>query len=77
MMKITLAAAAAALIVTGTPLFVGSPAQSQVNVGPVEVGPKGVTVGQQTKPKCRTVTTTTETPGGRKVTKKERVCDEH
>jgi hypothetical protein len=82
MMKTTLAVAAAAILVAATPFFVSSPAGAeniklaQVTVGPVEVGPKGVTVGPKEKTaKCRTVTTTTETSDGRKVTKKERVCD--
>jgi hypothetical protein len=84
MLKMTLAVAAAAVIVTATPvLVVSSPAQSEnlklaqvVEQPNVQIGPGGVTVGPKTKPKCRTVTTTTETPDGRKVTKRERVCDE-
>jgi hypothetical protein len=40
----------------------------------VRVGPGGVTVGQQPRERCRTVTTTVER-NGRTVTRKERVCD--
>jgi hypothetical protein len=74
--------AAATVIVTASPLFVvSSPAQSenlkvaQVDIRRdqrIEVGPGGVTVGPKKKQTCRTVTTTVETPDGRKVTKKER-----
>ena len=78
MTKITLAAAAAGFIVLTMPMLATSAtAQGQgpaVQVTPgVQVGPGGVTVGQ--KPKCRTVTTTVETPDGRKTTKKERRCE--
>jgi hypothetical protein len=48
-----------------------------IEVGPgVNVGPGGITVGPKKKQTCRTVTTTVETPDGRKVTKKERHCDD-
>jgi len=81
-MKITLAVTAAAVIVTASPLLaVSAPAQSenlklaQVQGAPeVHVGPGGVTVGPRHR--CRTVTTTVETPEGRKITKTERRCDE-
>ena len=83
MLKMTRAVAAAAVIVTATPLLVvSSPAQSenlklaQVEQPKIQIGPGGVTVAPKTKPKCRTVTTTTETSDGRKVTKREQVCDE-
>jgi hypothetical protein len=85
MLKMTLAVAAAAVIVAATPLLVvSSPAQSedlklaqvQVEQPNVQIGPGGVTVGPK-KPKCRTVTTTTETSDGRKITKREKVCDEN
>lgn len=86
MMKITLAVAAAAVIATAAPLLVASSAApsenlkvAQVEIRPdqrIEVGPRGVTVGPKKKQRCRTVTTTTETPSGRKVTKRERICDD-
>jgi hypothetical protein len=86
MTKITLAVTAAAFIVTATPLLaVSAPAQSenlklaQVDVAPgVQVGPGGVTVGPKHKKKqrCRNVTTTEETADGRKITKKERRCED-
>jgi hypothetical protein len=39
----------------------------------VGVGPGGIVVGPQER--CRTVTTTVEREDGRRVTRKERVCD--
>jgi hypothetical protein len=39
----------------------------------VGVGPGGITVGPRER--CRTVTTTVERDDGRRVTRKERVCD--
>ena len=39
----------------------------------VGVGPGGITVGPRER--CRTVTTTVERDNGRRVTRKERVCD--
>jgi hypothetical protein len=86
MMKITLAVAAAAIILTGTPsAVVSSPVQSEtlklaeVDIGrgkQIEVGPGGVTVGPKKKQRCRTVTTTIERDDGRKVKKTERRCDD-
>ena len=86
MVKLTLLAAAATVVVTAAPLFVVSgPAQSenlkvtQVDIRRdqrIEVGPGGVTIGPKKKQRCRTVTTTVETPDGRKVTKKERRCED-
>ena len=85
MTKITLAVTAAAFIVTATPLLaVSAPAQSenlklaQVDVAPgVQVGPGGVTVGpKHKKQRCRNVTTTEEAADGRKITKKERRCED-
>ena len=82
MTKIMLAATAAGFIVTITPLLaMSTTAQSEnlklaqtIQAPGVQVGPGGVTVGKP-KEKCRTVTTTVETPDGRKTTKKERRCE--
>ena len=81
MTKMTLAAAGAGFVVAIGPLLaMSATAQSEnlklaqtVQAPGVQVGPGGVTIG--TKPKCRTVTTTVETPDGRKTTKKERRCE--
>jgi hypothetical protein len=85
MTNITLVATAAAFIVTATPLLAVSAsaqpenlklAQVQVPSG-VQVGPGGVTVGPKNrKQRCHNVTTTEETADGRKITKKERRCEE-
>jgi hypothetical protein len=88
MTKIILAAAAAALL-TATPLIVGStPAQAQH----IEVGPGGVGVGLDHRDRdfyrdrdyyrgryhggrrCRTEYTTRETPGGRVIRERRTVC---
>ena len=86
MVKLTIVVAAATVIVTAAPLVVvSSPAQSenlkvaQVDIRRdqrIEVGPGGVTVGPKKQQRCRTVTTTVETPDGRKVTKTERRCED-
>ena len=100
MMRIALAATAAAVIFTaGSPFGGVTPAkaenlkmaQVQIEVGrdrdvreerrrdhrepgaTVGVGPGGIVVGPQEH--CRMVTTTVERDDGRKVTRKERVCD--
>ncbi len=86
MMKITLAVAVGAVIATAVPLSIASSAAPSENLKVaqveirsdqrIQVGPGGVTVGPKKKQRCRTVTTTTETPDGRKITKRERVCDD-
>jgi hypothetical protein len=100
MMRIALAATAAAVIVTAGSPFAGvtpakaenlKMAQVQIEVGrdrdvredrrhrdrepgaTVGVGPGGIVVGPQGH--CRMVTTTVERDDGRRVTRKERVCD--
>jgi hypothetical protein len=82
MIRITLAATAAGLIATTTPLLAMSATTqsenlklAQVQAPSVQVGPGGVTVDTKPKEKCRTVTTTVETPDGRKTTKNERRCE--
>ena len=82
MTRMMLAATAAGFIVTITPLLAMSATRqseslklAQVQAPSVQVGPGGVTVGPKAKERCRTVTTTVETPDGRKTTKKERRCE--
>ena len=99
MMKITLAVAAAAAVLTTAPLATPVKAQGvrmaqgvDVQVGrdrdrydrdrrgrydsdtTVGVGPGGVTVGPRQR--CRMVTTTIEGDDGRRVTRKERRCED-
>jgi hypothetical protein len=84
MTKIILAAAAAAALLTATPLVVGStPAQAQA----VEIGPGGVRVDPYRRDRdyyrdrrdyrggrrCRTEYTTRESPSGRTVREKRTV----
>jgi len=99
MMKITLAMAAAAAVLTTAPLATPVKAQGvrmaqgvDVQVGrdrdrydrdrrgrydsdtTVGVGPGGVTVGPRQR--CRMVTTTVEGDDGRRITRKERRCED-
>ncbi len=87
MMKITRGVAVAVVVVAAAPLLVmSSVAQSenlrlaQVGIGRdqprVEIGPGGVTIGPKKRPRCHTVTTTIERPDGRKITRRERRCDD-
>ena len=99
MMKIALAVAAAAAVLTTAPLVTPAKAQGvkmaqvgvDVQVGrdrddryyrdrrpydsdtTVGVGPGGVTVGPRQR--CRMETTTIERDDGRRITRRERVCD--
>jgi hypothetical protein len=85
MTKIILAGAAAAALLTATPLVVGStPAQAQN----IEVGPGGVRVGPDHRDRdyyrdrrdyrggrrCRTEYTTRDSPSGRVVRERRTVC---
>jgi hypothetical protein len=85
MTKIILAAAAAAALLTATPLVVGStPAQAQA----VEIGPGGVRVDPYRRDRdyyrdrrdyrggrrCRTEYTTRESSSGRMVRERKTVC---
>ena len=100
MMKITLAVAAAAAVLTTAPLATPAKAQgvrmAQVDVQTgrhlddrydydtgrrrydfgttVGVGPGGVTVGPRQR--CRMVTTTVEGDDGRRITRRERRCED-
>ena len=78
MTRTTLAVLAATFLVTAGPSAMAQQGTSPgVQVAPgVQVGPGGVTIGQQSKD-CRTVTTTVETPDGRKTTKQERRCGDN
>ena len=88
MMKITLAVAAAAAVLTTAPLVTPAKAQgvkmAQVDMqtgrhlgydsnATVGVGRGGVTVGPRQR--CRMETTTIERDDGRRITRKERRCD--
>src|SRR3979490_145857 len=97
MMKIALAVATAAVVLTTAPLVTPAKAQGvkmaqvDVQIGrdrddryyrdrrrydsdtTVGVGPGGVTVGPRQR--CRMETTTIERDDGRRITRKERVCD--
>ncbi len=83
MMKIALAVAAAAAVLTTAPLVTPAKAQGvkmaqgvDVQIGrdaTVGVGPGGVTVGPRQR--CRMETTTIERDDGRRITRKERRCD--
>jgi hypothetical protein len=85
MTKIVLAAAAAAALITATPLVVGSiPAQAQN----IEVGPGGIRIDRDHRDRdyyrdrrdyrgggrCRTEYTTREGPNGRVFREKRTVC---
>jgi hypothetical protein len=100
MMKITLAVAAAAAVLTSAPLVTPAKAQgikmAQIDMqtgrhyedrdpgyyrerrgydpnATVGVGPGGVTIGPRQR--CRMETTTIERDDGRRITRRERVCD--
>ena len=99
MMKIALAVAAAAAVLTTAPIVTPADAQGvkmaqgvDVQVGrdrddrydkdrrrgydsdtTVGVGPGGITVGPRQR--CRMETTTIERDDGRRITRRERVCD--
>lgn len=75
MTRTMLAVLAATFVMTAGPSAMAQQSTSPgVQVAPgVQVGPGGVTVGQQRR-NCRMVTTTVETPDGRKITKRERRC---
>ena len=99
MMKISLAVAAAAALLTNAPLVTPAKAQGvkmaqvgvDVQIGrdrddrnyrdrrrydsdtTVGVGPGGVTVGPRQR--CRMETTTIERDDGRRITRRQRVCD--
>jgi hypothetical protein len=97
MMKIALAVAAAAAVLTTVPLVTSAKAQVvkmaqgvDVQIGrdrddrydrdrrgrydaTVGVGPGGVTIGPRQR--CRMETTTIERDDGRRITRRERVCD--
>jgi hypothetical protein len=73
MMKIAFAVAAAAAVLTTAPLVTPAKAQG-VKMAQVGVdGPGGVTVGPRQR--CRMETTTIERDDGRRVTRRQRVCD--
>ena len=77
MMKIALAVAAAAAVLTTAPLVTPAKAQgvkmAQGADTTVGVGPGGVTIGPRQR--CRMETTTIERDDGRTITRKERRCD--
>jgi hypothetical protein len=89
MMKIALAVAAAAAVLTTTPLVTPAKAQGvDVQIGrdrydrydrdrrsdtTVGLGPGGVTIGPRQR--CRMETTTIERDDGRTITRRERRCD--
>jgi hypothetical protein len=89
MMKITLAVAAAAAVLTTAPLVTPAKAQGvDVQIGrdrydrydrdrrsdtTVGLGPGGISVGPRQR--CRMETTTIERDDGRTITRKERRCD--
>ena len=89
MMKITLAVAAAAAVLTTAPLVTPAKAQGvDVQIGrdrydrydrdrrsdtTVGLGPGGVTIGPRQR--CRMETTTVERDDGRRITRRERRCD--
>src|SRR4029450_5616278 len=89
MMKIALAVAAAAAVLTTTPLVTPAKAQGvDVQIGrdrydrydrdrrsatTVGLGPGGVTIGPRQR--CRMETTTIERDDGRMITRRERRCD--
>ncbi len=77
--------AATVVVAAATPLFVVSSfaqsdslklAQFDRNQPRIEIGPGGVTVGPKRRPRCHTVTITEERPDGRKITRRERRCDD-
>ena len=89
MMKIAFAVAAAAAVLTTTPLVTPAKAQGvDVQIGrdrydrydrdrrsdtTVGLGPGGVTIGPRQR--CRMETTTIERDDGRMITRRERRCD--